>query len=66
MTEICPKGYNYQPTNPKADGNGCVVVKDGILKEKYRENFGGTFSIYNAVRCTGVHREVDPASFIGV
>lgn len=66
----CEKGYHHHPGHPKADANGCM--KDEDMKEGSngmggtREDFGGTFSIYNAVRCTGVRRLNDPTSYIGV
>ena len=77
----CEKGYHYHPEHPKADKNGCMKdedMKDGDMKDEdmkkgskkgmevKRENFGGTFSIYNAVRCSGVRRDNDPTSYIGV
>jgi hypothetical protein len=68
--EKCEKGYHYHPEHPKAGANGCMKdedMKEGSnAMEGKRENFGGTFSIYNAVRCSGVRRLNDPTSYIGV
>lgn len=58
----CESGYHYHPSHPKSDKNGCMKNED------MKENFGGTFSIYNAVRCHGQRRLNNTTSmmFIGV
>lgn len=67
MEKKCKTGYHYHPKHLKADANGCMKDDDMMGK---RENFKGTFSIYNAVRNVGHYnnnnRNNDPKSYIGV
>ena len=58
----CKSGYHYHPSHPKALKNGCMKNED------MKEDFGGSFSIYNAVRCSGRRRLNNTGSlmFIGV
>jgi hypothetical protein len=63
----CDDGHHYHPSHPKADKNGCMKNED-MKNEQIKEDFGGSFSIYNAVRCSGQRRLSNTGSlmFIGV
>ena len=49
MKNQCAKGYHYHPKHPKADASGCMK-DDDMEKEGKRENYRGTFSLYNVIR----------------
>jgi len=58
----CKSGYHHHQSHPKSDKDGCMKNED------MKEDFGGSFSIYNAVRCSSQRRLNNTGSlmFIGV